>query len=657
MKSKIILMLPLCVYLNLLSSLSADDNVLENIKKKSNEMRSVNDRTLLFQATDGQNIKRAISHENAGLTNEARLIFEQIFNEKKSSSYIFSNYKNFLIRQEDWGKLIEISKEYSKSNKGNSNAMLALAENLLYVSGKDTIYKELEDEGYQIINNLIKENLNDINELTNLSKLRRYISRLMHYDKDEFAILKINQIRTQYSYPDFYSQELGKHYLLNNEYEKSLYEFILCLTNPKELNKYINNGYSSIRNEFYRFPNDDNVKQIIIRTLLKEPSKIKSKVLAEYKFRWQEYDQATDLMIKNYFNEKSLYDFSVNMMKESQFSNAEKIFNFLVNLNDNEITELSIFQLATILEIKSKKEKIYLPISDRIIQNSFLELDPFGYEKIDFKSNELSKAIMMYDSLITKYNNSKAKYKVAEFKSMTSVNYNESINDFVDLEKSATDPDIRFQSAIKIIDINIENGLADEKLLTLIKKYKKRYKKTYQENYLNLKRYQVLFYLKEFDKLTTELNEKLKLINKDNQFYNEFLDGATLMILFNEKDEELSLFSEGLLEIKKRNYSEAIKKFDLLSKSTAEIINNICSYYLGYIYINIHDYTLAKNTLSFPTSNNIFSELTLLLSSELHDYVIKDINTAADGYMNFMGNFKNSIFYQEIRLRLEEIIG
>ena len=650
-------MLPLCVYLNLLSSLSADDNVLENIKKKSNEMRSVNDRTLLFQATDGQNIKRAISHENAGLTNEARLIFEQIFNEKKSSSYIFSNYKNFLIRQEDWGKLIEISKEYSKSNKGNSNAMLALAENLLYVSGKDTIYKELEDEGYQIINNLIKENLNDINELTNLSKLRRYISRLMHYDKDEFAILKINQIRTQYSYPDFYSQELGKHYLLNNEYEKSLYEFILCLTNPKELNKYINNGYSSIRNEFYRFPNDDNVKQIIIRTLLKEPSKIKSKVLAEYKFRWQEYDQATDLMIKNYFNEKSLYDFSVNMMKESQFSNAEKIFNFLVNLNDNEITELSIFQLATILEIKSKKEKIYLPISDRIIQNSFLELDPFGYEKIDFKSNELSKAIMMYDSLITKYNNSKAKYKVAEFKSMTSVNYNESINDFVDLEKSATDPDIRFQSAIKIIDINIENGLADEKLLTLIKKYKKRYKKTYQENYLNLKRYQVLFYLKEFDKLTTELNEKLKLINKDNQFYNEFLDGATLMILFNEKDEELSLFSEGLLEIKKRNYSEAIKKFDLLSKSTAEIINNICSYYLGYIYINIHDYTLAKNTLSFPTSNNIFSELTLLLSSELHDYVIKDINTAADGYMNFMGNFKNSIFYQEIRLRLEEIIG
>ena len=99
------------------------------------------------------------------------------------------------------------------------------------------------------------------------------------------------------------------------------------------------------------------------------------------------------------------------------------------------------------------------------------------------------------------------------------------------------------------------------------------------------------------------------------------------------------------------------KQFDLLSKSTTEIINNICSYYLGYIYINLHDYSLAKNTLSSIVSNNIFSELALLLSAELHDYVIKDINAAADRYMNFIGNFESSIFYEEIRIRLEEIIG
>ena len=187
---------------------------------------------------------------------------------------------------------------------------------------------------------MVKENLDEINRPINLSKLERYISRLMYYDKDELAILKVNQIRAQYGFPNFYSQKLGKHYLLNNKYQQSIDEFILCLTNTKELNKYINNEYSSIRNQFARFPDDDNVKQIIIKTLTKEPSKIKGNVLAEYKFKWKDYDQSTDLMIKNYYHEKSLYDFSVNMMKEAQFSNAEKIFNFLVNLNDNEITEL-----------------------------------------------------------------------------------------------------------------------------------------------------------------------------------------------------------------------------------------------------------------------------------------------------------------------------
>ena len=223
------------------------------------------------------------------------------------------------------------------------------------------------------------------------------------------------------------------------------------------------------------------------------------------------------------------------------------------------------------------------------------------------------------------------------------------------IEKTATDRDIKFLSAIKIIDLNIEGGLIDEKLLTLIKKYKKQYKKNDQKNYLNLKRYQILFYLKNFDQLTTELTETLKTIDKKNEFYNEFLDGITLIMLFNKKNDELSLFSEGMLQIKKGNYPEAINQFNLLSQSSTQIIHDICLYYLGYIYINQQDYNLAKNILS-SSSNNIFSELTLLLSAELHDYVIKDINTATDQYMNFIENFESSIFYQEIRLRLEQIL-
>ena len=149
----------------------------------------------------------------------------------------------------------------------------------------------------------------------------------------------------------------------------------------------------------------------------------------------------------------------------------------------------------------------------------------------------------------------------------------------------------------------------------------------------------------------------MKNIDKDNPYYNEYLDGITVRMLFNNKDEELSIFGDALLEIKKQNHIAAIDKFNLLSESSSDIVANICSYYLGYIYINLQDYSKAQEALSSFASHDIFSELSLLLSAELEDYVIKDINTAVDRYMDFMGSYDYSIFYEEIRIRLEEIIG
>ena len=656
MRSKIIKVSQL-FFLFILTSLNASDNVLENIKKKGNEIRNINSEATVFQATDAQNVKRAVSHENAGLIDEASLIFQQIFDEKKSSSYIFSNYKNFLIRQEKWQHLIRISREYSNSNLNNNNAILALGESMLYVSDKDSAFTELENEGYIIFNKLILNNINENNQIMNISRVKRYISRLIHYSKYDFAINKVKDIRTKYNYPDFYSKELGKYYLSNRIYKESIDEYLLSLTNEQELSKYINNQYGSIQSQLAQFPNDNDTKEIIINTLRQNPSKIKNNVLAQYKFKWGEYEQACTIMINNFFTEKSLYDFAINVMGAKEYNSSEKVFKFLISSNNTEITELSILQLATILELKSKNKKIYLPISDRIIQNSFLELPPFGSNSVDYISSGLSEAIMIYDSLITKYNNSKAKYKVAEFKAMTNTNYEESINDFNDIEKIATDRNIKFKSAIKIIDIYIENGLIDDDLISLIDKYKKLYKKDLHQDQLNLKRFQTLFFLKNFNQLQQELGDQLKSMDKNNSYYNEYLDGLTIMMIFNDKDDDLSIFCDALIEIKKQKYTEAINKFNLLSKSNSDMIANICSYYLGYIYVNLEDYIHAKESLSLISTNDIFSELSLLLSAELDDYVIKDINSAVDRYMNFMGRYDHSIFYEEIRIRLEEIIG
>ena len=100
-------------YVILISFLSANENVLETIKRKSKEIKKNNSQSSLLQATDAQIVKKAISHEKSGLIDEAHLIFKQLFNENKTNSYIYNNYKNFLIRQEDWTQLINISRQYS----------------------------------------------------------------------------------------------------------------------------------------------------------------------------------------------------------------------------------------------------------------------------------------------------------------------------------------------------------------------------------------------------------------------------------------------------------------------------------------------------------------------------------------------------------------
>ena len=119
-------------------------------------------------------------------------------------------------------------------------------------------------------------------------------------------------------------------------------------------------------------------------------------------------------------------------------------------------------------------------------------------------------------------------------------------------------------------------------------------------------------------------------------------------MLFNNNDDELIVLSDALYKMITRQYDESIKILELLSDSNSEIISNLSLYYLAYIYINIKDYQAAKTYLSSIDSNDIYSELSLLLTAELDDFVLNDINSAVDNYLIFMDNFQYSIFMKKL---------
>ena len=613
------------IYLLLIASnLFAQINVLDHIMKANN-----------INTDERRNLSRAKSHEHAGLYDEANLIYKQLFNQNPKNQNIFSSYKSFLKKQNKWETLIEISIIYSNAIAPDPFGKLALADSYLLA--------EEDAMAFNIFDQLFSTYSNDI------QKLKRFTSKLIYNNQIDFGLKKILHLRKIQEHSDFYAKDLGAYYYSKRQYSKSLHEYILYLNhNPNKLNQ--------IQDKLMRFPEDDEIKNDIRKTLKNYNSKLCNIILAEYEFKWRNYGIAYSLIINNYTNDEEIYEFAIDMVAASQLFYAEKIFNKLIISNNKKIAESSIYQLANIIELRVENNNQKLPISDNIITRTFFDLESFYISDLEIESTVLLNAIAMYDSLASYYDNPAARYKLAELKSQTNKNYSESIADFNYLEKKSRDRGISFLSAIKNIDLHIINGKADYELITKIDDYEKKYNKKDELVLLSLKKNQVLFYLKEFDELSQNLMDILKILPKDNEYYNDFIDGFATLMLFDSNKDALNQFSSAVYYIKQNDFIKSTPLLLELNSSNEKIIVNLSSYYLSYIYIKLNDYSLAEEIISKEYGDDIYSQMIKLLSAEIDDYINQNTDLAIDKYLYFLDSYNSSIYYEDIRLRLRSIV-
>jgi len=605
--------------------LCSQTNIIQNIIKTTQAINS----------EERKKLGKAKAHDRAGLTEEANLIYSQLFNDNPSSKEVFSSYKTFLKKHKYWDELINISKVYVQNNDDSHNPELSLADSYL-AAGQD-------DKGYALFDKLFKNYDSDIKILKHL------ISKLIYNNKIEYAEQRIQAIRVKYNAPDFYSIDLGMIYFSKMIYDKSLDEYMLYLTHNT-------NHIDLIRSKLMAFPPSDDLKNMITQKLKLDSSKISKIILAEYYFTWKNYDKAYELIMGNYIEEKSLYDFSIDMIIAEQFENAEKILTYLLESKDKNIVELSIYQLATILESQVEKRILKLPISDKFMENAFSTIN-HANNNIDFKSNSISNAIIMYDSLVTNFDNVDAKFKLAKLNCLINKDYEKAIVEFENLEKKAKDKGIQFLSSIEIIELHVLNNKIDDELINKIKKYQRKYKKDDQQALLDLKLNLIYFYRKDFDKASENLKKKIKETSKESPYYNDFLDGLMIIMLFNDNQEQLSKLSDAFINMEQGYINRALEILVELRKSENQIVSNLSSYYRSYMYVYKNDYESALNEIELMNGNDIFSQLSKLLLAEVRDYVINDINGAVDMYIYFLENYETSIYYEDIRLRLRELIG
>ena len=346
-------------------------NVLDQIRNNHQIMNSDSQKSL----------SRAKAHDRAGQTNEAKLIYDELFNAHPDNQYIYSAFKSFLIKQKNWDELIEISKIYSDAVEPSPYGKLNLAESFLLANR--------DNEAYKIFDKLFIKHSDD------KKKIKRFLSKLVSNNKIEYVSDIVSELRSNKDNPDFFSKELGMYYHNKMEFSKSLNEYILHLSyNPNDI-KYV-------RMKLMSFPVDDDIKMEISSLLKDKKSKIANRILAEYEFKWENYNNAYSLMISNFFKEQELYEFGVNMLEVNQLIYAEKIFKILANSDNKNNAESSIYQLACLYEKQIYSNALELPISDNIVKNSFFELDGFTSKKYKDINRNILESIMHYDSIAQK---------------------------------------------------------------------------------------------------------------------------------------------------------------------------------------------------------------------------------------------------------------
>ena len=86
-------------------------------------------------------------------------------------------------------------------------------------------------------------------------------------------------------------------------------------------------------------------------------------------------------------------------------------------------------------------------------------------------------------------------------------------------------------------------------------------------------------------------------------------------------------------------------------------VSDLVKYHCAYLYKEFDDFQKMMEIIEMTSGETIYSEMSIILYAEMHDYIINDDNEAVTQYLELLEKYPLSIYYEEIRSRLREIVG
>jgi len=567
--------------------------------------------------------------ERSGLYEEALLLFKEINKSNPGNTKYFSPLKNHLKQTESWDSLLVYTQSYSQARNNDLQSKIEFLD--LY------ILMEEEDKWRPLAIALVLDLSIGENSIKNL------FQRLVNSGKLDFAYDLLTQYRKKTGKEDFYSIELGSYLGMRMAYEKSVREYLLFLEyHPQQL--------QTISDRIMVFPNDPQINATIKAALQDSPINSSQFILADLQFKLKEFDLAFETLIENDATPSMLLYFGKDLSGVREYIRANKVFTHIINSTKNEkiLTE-TIFEIAKVFESKLVISGSELPLTGFYPNNPFFS-SPYLPIK-DNSGNSLQQAMKIYDSLRVTNKNAQAAYRLAEVQFRVLGDLDGALYLYQEALIHGNSKSLQIDAGLGLVNINIAKGdleSAEKICVELIEK-------TPDVLEYKIKSAQILFYKGQFDKTDTKLREIIEKLPMDNVAVNDILDVMAVLIGFRHNQEEFVEFSKVQLNIQQNKRTEALEKLESIFDSNEIYIADMCRFQHAWLTFLQGDVELTKIQLSEIKNETIFKELAHIFQAEILDYINKDISAAIDHYLEFLELYPQSIYYDDVRLRLREL--
>ena len=588
----------------------------------------------LPQNNSGENLKlykRAKSLEQAGLNEEAKALYEQLVQNDGKNNQYYNSFKRFLRNTGNQEKILDISLNYFEHNPKNPSAKFEWISALL---------ANQQNNWKTEVNSLIEENYSDKNLMRQLL-FSIYSAGLSH----ELKPIS-DKIRKLTKTESFLSRELGDIFIMRMDYATGINEYLLYLNhNSKDFN-YISDKVMAL-------PTEDYVVNQVRNVLENSTSNHSSLLLSNLEFREQNYLKAWEILKSQPNSGELQIEMGNDLIENNQFDFAEQIFReILTGTKDQKIIEKCIFNIGRTLELKSIKNANKLPISGFYRGNPFFT-PPFI--SINNENNSLANAVAIFDSL-SQSSNSKveAKLRLAEIKYRALGDLDGAFKIYTNILKSIKNSSIRKNCILKMIEINIAKGdIPSAK--SKIEQFADLFDNKNDRNNFRMKYAQILMFEGAKDSLNNYLRDSMKFMDSTNDNFNDVLEILALNLNFQNPDNSYSEFGKAQFLIQQNKRQEAIYKLEELINIKDPLLSELIQYQIIYLYLMQKDYFNAIELASLLNGETIYSELSFILQCEIADHIHNDYRLAVDLYLEFLEKFPDSIYYDNIRLRLREL--